>query len=166
VNLSIPAVPSMSPAASSIGPAALGQMVAAIAARPWQWRGIVQFDPEQRWYRRLRLERDYEVWLLSWLPGQDTGFHDHGGASGAFAVARGTLRERTVAPLRSLPRERTVGEGRARSFGPEHVHDVGNASGGPAVSVHAYSPPLTAMRSYQLTESGLARIGTKGEQGW
>jgi predicted metal-dependent enzyme (double-stranded beta helix superfamily) len=158
VNLTLPTV-------SSLSPAALGQMVAAIAARPWQWRGTVQFDPERRWYRRLQLERDYEVWLLSWLPGQDTGFHDHGGASGAFAVARGTLRERTVPTLRR-PRDRMLPEGSARSFGPEHVHDVSNVSGGPAVSVHAYSPPLTAMRSYQLTESGLVRIGIEAEQGW
>jgi predicted metal-dependent enzyme (double-stranded beta helix superfamily) len=159
MNLTIPAVSSMSPAA-------LRQMVAAIAAEPWQWRGIVQFDPERRWYRRLLLEPDYEVWLLSWLPGQDTGFHDHGGASGAFAVALGSLRERTVAAPRGLSRHRVLPEGGARSFGPQHVHDVGNVSCEPAVSVHAYSPPLTEMRSYELTESGLARVGTKAEQGW
>jgi hypothetical protein len=28
---------------------------------------------------------------LSWLPGQATGFHDHGGSAGAFAVVWGTL---------------------------------------------------------------------------
>jgi hypothetical protein len=162
VNLAIPTVSSV----SSVSPVALGQMVAAIAASPSQWRGIVQFDEGRRWYRRLELEQDYEVWLLSWLPGQETGFHDHGGAAGAFAVARGTLRERAVAAPRRLPRDRTLRAGRVRSFGPEHVHDVSNVSGEPAVSVHAYSPPLTAMRRYQLTESGLARVITSGEQGW
>ena len=36
-------------------------------------------------------------WLLSWLPGQGTGLHDHGGSAGAFAVVRGTLHERVGA---------------------------------------------------------------------
>src|SRR3712207_8332217 len=34
-----------------------------------------------------------QVWLLSWLPGQGTGLHDHGGSAGALAVVRGTLSE-------------------------------------------------------------------------
>jgi hypothetical protein len=31
------------------------------------------------------------------------------------------------------------------------VHDVLNTAAGPAISVHAYPPPLTAMRRYELT---------------
>ena len=65
----------------------LAQIVAAIAVRPSGWRDIVRFDASRRWYQRLELTDDHEVWLLSWLPGQSTGFHDHGGAAGAFAVA-------------------------------------------------------------------------------
>ena len=42
-----------------------------------------------------------------------------------------------------------------RSFGPRHVHDVRNsAAGSVAVSVHAYSPPLSAMTRYDLTPGG------------
>ena len=41
-------------------------------------------------------------------------------------------------------------------FGGQHLHDVSNASAAPAVSVHAYSPPLSAMRRYEMTDSGLA----------
>ena len=44
-----------------------------------------------------------------------------------------------------------------RAFGPHHVHDVRNSSAGSvAVSVHAYSPPLSAMTRYDLTPGGLA----------
>ena len=74
----------------------LGHLVGVIAARPASWRDIVRFDASRRWYHRLELTDDHEVWLLSWLPGQSTGFHDHGGAAGAFAVAQGELRERMV----------------------------------------------------------------------
>ena len=31
----------------------------------------------------------------------------------------------------------------------------------PAITVHAYSPPLTVMRRYELTESRLVRTATE-----
>jgi predicted metal-dependent enzyme (double-stranded beta helix superfamily) len=149
-----------------LGPARLGQIVGAVAAQSDGWSGLVRFDAGRRWFWRLELADDYEVWLLSWLPGQSTGFHDHGSAAGAFAVAQGRVRERTVTGSGQV-RHRTVSAGRVRSFGSRHVHDVVNAFAEPAVSVHAYSPPLTAMRRYELTASGLVHTGTgRAEQDW
>jgi predicted metal-dependent enzyme (double-stranded beta helix superfamily) len=157
----------------------LRQLVSTVAAQPDTWGELVRFGAGQRWYQRLELTEDHEVWLLSWLPGQGTGFHDHGLAAGAFAVVQGRVRERTVAaePGAARPRvlgdgtgllrQRTVVAGGIRSFGPQYVHDVANASAGPAVTVHAYSPPLTAMRRYKLTESGLVHTATeRAEQDW
>jgi predicted metal-dependent enzyme (double-stranded beta helix superfamily) len=145
----------------------LGRMVGAIAAQPASWRDIVRFDAGQRWYHRLDLTDEYEVWLLSWLPGQRTGFHDHGEAVGAFAVAQGRLGERTVPAMRPRARKRTFAAGDIRPFGAGHVHDMVNASAGPSVSVHAYSPPLTAMRRYKLTSAGLVYTSTEhAELNW
>ena len=145
----------------------LGRMVGAIAAQPAGWRDIVRFDAGQRWYHRLDLTDEYEVWLLSWLPGQHTGFHDHGEAVGAFAVARGRLSERTVPAVRPRVRRRTFVAGHIRPFGAGHLHDMVNACAGPAVSVHAYSPPLTAMRRYELTAAGLIHTSTEhAELNW
>ena len=57
--------------------------------------------------------------------------------------------------------------GRIRPFGAGHVHDMVNASAAPAVSVHAYSPPLTAMRRYELTAAGLVHTSTEhAELNW
>ena len=149
-----------------LGPARLGRIVAAVAAKPEGWSGLVRFDAERRWFRRLELNDDSEVWLLSWRPGQNTGFHDHGSAVGAFAVAQGLVRERTVAGSGQV-RRRTVSSARVRTFGSRHVHDVVNAFANPAVTVHAYSPPLTAMRRYELTGSGLVHTATEhAEQDW
>jgi Cysteine dioxygenase type I len=153
-------------AAAPLSPGLLGRMVGALAADPDSWRGPVCFDAGQRWFRRLELADDYEIWLLSWLPGQSTGFHDHGRAAGAFAVAQGAVTERAVAGSRRV-RRRTFAAGRVRSFGSRYVHDVVNDSGGPAVTVHAYSPPLTAMRRYELTTSGLVHVSTeRAERDW
>ena len=100
------------------------------------------------------------MWLLSWLPGQATGFHDHGDAAGAFALALGSLQERTAAVGRTGVRSRVLSAPSVRTFGSAHLHDVRNVSAGPAVSVHAYSPPLSAMRRYRMSPAGLVHAGT------
>ena len=153
-----------------VSPARLGQIVRGIAAQPGRWRPVVRFCAGERWYARLSLADPaaaFEVWLLSWLPGQQTGFHDHGDAVGAFAIADGELQESTARPGRSQVRSRVLGAGTARSFGAAYVHDVSNISAAPAVSVHAYSPPLAAMRRYELTSAGLTMTGIEtSQQSW
>jgi predicted metal-dependent enzyme (double-stranded beta helix superfamily) len=162
-------IPPAAPAAVSgkLAPAALGRLVTATAAAEQLWRPLVRFTPGQRWFHRLALTTDYEIWLLSWLPGQHTGFHDHGDASGAFTVASGELRETLAAPGSSRVRRRTAAQGSVTRFGGQHLHDVGNVTPAPVISVHAYSPPLSAMRRYQMTNSGLALLRTdRAELDW
>jgi predicted metal-dependent enzyme (double-stranded beta helix superfamily) len=152
---------------AALSPARLGQIVSEIVAAEHSWRPIVDFSTERRWYRRLVLADDHEIWLLSWLPGQHTGFHDHGEARGAFAVAQGELRETLAQPGKNRVRNRCASTGSVTAFGSRHLHDVSNAATAPAVSVHAYSPPLTAMRRYEMTASGLALVGTeRAELDW
>jgi predicted metal-dependent enzyme (double-stranded beta helix superfamily) len=166
VGQSRPARERLTPA--RLSQARLSQIVGALAARPGGWGEVVRFEAGRRWYQRLELTDDHEVWLLSWLPGQSTGFHDHGHAAGAFAVAEGQVRERTVAAGHRQPvRNLTVARGSVRAFGPHYAHDVVNVFAEPAVTVHAYSPPLTAMRRFELTEAGLVQTGTeRAEQDW
>jgi hypothetical protein len=138
----------------------LGEIVAGAAGRPDRWHDLVRYDPARRWYRRIELTSEYEVWLLSWQPGQGTGFHDHGGSAGAFAVAAGELQEQTVRGRNGV-NVHMVGTGGVRSFGARFVHQVVNNSAAPAVSVHAYSPPLPLMRRYELTVNGLRYVSTE-----
>ena len=146
-------------------------MVRRLAANPADWLTRVRLNPAGRWYERIHLDDSHEVWVISWLPGQATGFHDHGGSAGAFAVVWGTLMERRVAgavmtgPLLAKP----VGAGGLRSFGPRYIHDVRNAAAAAvavAVSVHAYSPPMPQMTRYDLTPEGLVKLGSEGAAGW
>src|SRR5215471_21552382 len=95
----------------------LRQLVQDLAAREQEWLSLVRYDLNRRWYQRLICDDDHEVWLLSWLPGQRTGFHDHGASAGAFTVAHGALRERT-APGGRPGAAVTVALGEVRSFGP------------------------------------------------
>ena len=57
------------------------------------WQGLVDFDPISRYYARLHADADHEAWLLTWLPGQGTPWHDHGGSAGSFVVLQGVLTE-------------------------------------------------------------------------
>lgn len=109
------------------------------------WVDKVRLRAEERWYERLVLAQDYDIWVISWLPGQSTGFHDHGASSGALVVATGILEEH-----RPGERTRVLLPGNPRSFGPHYAHDVRNASLAPAISIHAYSPPLSDMKEYEL----------------
>jgi len=146
--------------------ARLRQVVTDLAVCDRQWRDLVLYTEHPRWYRRLAGADDYEVWLLSWLPGQGTGFHDHGGSSGAFTVAQGALQEWTAPGGRPNPVAATMAQGAVRSFGPWYVHHVINASAQPAVSVHAYSPPLESMRRFEFSPDGQVHVTTETAGGW
>jgi quercetin dioxygenase-like cupin family protein len=110
-----------------------------IAAARCQWEHLVQYDATSRWYHRLRTGPGYEVWLLSWVPGQGSGLHDHGPSSGVLTVLEGTLTERTERGTHALD------AGAQRVFAPGYVHEVVNDALQPAVSLHVYYPGLTAM---------------------
>lgn len=110
---------------------------------------LAEYVPEQRWWARLALTEGVELWLLTWLPGQQTSPHDHGGAAGSFTVLSGELTEQyryPGGPVRDL--KHTLGN--AIGFGAGRAHQLGNASTAtePSASVHAYSPPLTPTREY------------------
>ena len=76
------------------------------AEDPSAWPFAPRFDPRQRWYDRLDTADDHEVWLLTWLPGQGTDLHDHGGSAGAFVVVSGVLTEDTVQRRPAAPAPR------------------------------------------------------------
>jgi quercetin dioxygenase-like cupin family protein len=117
-----------------------------LAADRAGWEPLVRYDPTTRWYARLRTGPGYEVLLLSWLPGQSSGLHDHGSSTGVLTVLAGTLRERALTAHGETTRALTAGAQRA--FAAGYVHQVVNDSLEPAVSLHVYFPGLTEMTPY------------------
>lgn len=103
---------------------------------------------EPRWHRRIYRDPSVDVWLISWLPTQGTTLHDHGGSRGGFTVVSGELTESVYRSGRV--EDVCVCAGSSVGFDAHRVHDVRNVSGGPALSVHAYSPPLTSMTYYDV----------------
>ena len=108
-------------------PRELADLTATVAAELTAGlRDILRFDEDGRWWARLALTDGVELWLLSWLPGQHTKPHDHGGASGSFTVLQGELGEEYRYPGGPIRRRTHVaGEGhrlrrRARAPGDRH----------------------------------------------
>ncbi len=141
----------------------LVEVTAAAARDAQRWERLARFDEDERFALLLDRTGEHDLWLLTWLPGQGTGWHDHGGSTGAFTVARGSLRERRAVPGR---RCHTVAIGSAVSrIVPDPVlHDVRNVLTTPAISFHAYSPPLTTMTYFDddLTVRHVADVRIPG----
>ncbi len=153
--------PPASRSALDTAPLTVGELVAFTQFLAREVRAgahVVDFNPDQRWHRRLYRDGRVDVWLISWLPEQGTQLHDHGGSSGSFTVVEGRLSEAVLArggPAVGTLRERRHATGATVGFDGRHVHDVRNLDQRPAVSVHAYSPPLTSMTFYDLEEGNL-----------
>jgi hypothetical protein len=148
------------PAARSASPLFLdpGQLVeytrfvaAEVAAGRYPY---VRYDESERWHQRLYRDRRVDLWLISWLPSQGTQLHDHGGSAGAFTVLSGELNEAIHLPGAGRLIERPRRAGDSTGFGQRYVHDVRNLGDAPAVSVHAYSAPLTSMTFYDRDPAG------------
>jgi hypothetical protein len=126
----------------------------------------------KRWFTRIHGDEELDIWLISWVPGHSTELHDHGGSIGALTVLSGSLNEFRWDGRRL--RRRRLHAGDQAGFPLGWVHDVVWAPrpvAGPApvarpaakptvqptLSVHAYSPPLTAMSYYEVTERNTLR---------
>ncbi|MGW1197104.1 cysteine dioxygenase [Streptomyces sp. NPDC002536] len=131
------------PAAHPATVAEFAGLARTLAADRAAWAHLVRYDAVSRWYHRLRTGPGYEVWLLSWVPGQGSGLHDHGRSSGVLTVVQGELTEAGATASGTV--RRRLGAGAQRVFAPGYAHEVLNDSLEPAVSLHVYFPGLTEM---------------------
>ncbi len=134
-------------------PAELTQFVQELASRPERWAHLVEHDRAARTYSELMRDDDVAAWLICWMDEQDTGFHDHDVSAGAVAVVAGSVREDRLV-LGAAPSTRVVNAGGAFSFEASDIHRVMHAGAEPAVTLHAYSPPLWRMGTYEVQPEG------------
>ena len=105
-------------------------------------------------YHRELVERGpgFELWLLTWLPGQISPIHDHGGIVTVTTVLSGSLFEerfertdagRTVRP--SWSNTRVAGD--IDPIDPSEIHRVTPVV--PTVTLHLYAPGCAEGTIYQ-----------------
>jgi predicted metal-dependent enzyme (double-stranded beta helix superfamily) len=128
------------------------------------WRSHVRHDREARFYRQLYRDPNLDIWLICWIDGQRTGYHDHDRSSGAVSVCEGTLCEDWFRVEEDgWVRERTTvhDAGASFDFDAADIHGVRHPGGDavPATSIHVYSPALWRMGHYEAGPRGMRRSG-------
>ena len=144
-GLSLAALVGLRPGRPPLTPAALLEVARAYVSVTAPNQGL--FD--SRSYELLELTDDFEVWAIHWPVGGQLELHDHGGSSGAFWVAHGSLHESALARH-------------------GYIHDVVNLGPAPVTSVHAYSPPMPGMTFYRHGPEGFVakRTEYRDEPSW
>lgn len=100
---------------------------------------------------RVHAAPGYEVWLLSWLPGQITPIHDHGGAVTVTTVLSGAVLEERFERLAggqvrpSWTKLRATGD--IDPIAPTAIHRVRPV--GNAVTLHLYVPTCADGQIYE-----------------
>jgi predicted metal-dependent enzyme (double-stranded beta helix superfamily) len=136
--------------------AELRELVTELAAQPETWQPLVCHGTPERHFEQLWRDDHVDVWVITWTNGNDTGFHDHDVSSGAIAVVEGEIIEERLA-LGGPPRVLPHAAGETFDFDASHVHRMRQESDAPAVSIHAYSPPLWRMGTYTTAPDGTLR---------
>lgn len=139
----------------------LEEIVTDIGRSPSLWGHAVTFDRDRRSHRVLYKTRRLEIALFGWAAGQDTVFHDHGGASGAAFICSGLLVEETIEAADGRVVAQHTHTRRAEtafSFGPEYIHRVSHDPDyGVALSIHAYTPAVSNPVDYEVLRDGTLR---------
>lgn len=132
----------------------LEHFTAQLVANPERWAHVVRHADDARVYEQIWDDDEVNAWVICWSEDQDTGFHDHDDSAAGIAVVSGRVREDRLT-LGGAPRSRELGAGATFTVPPVAIHRVLHAGDQPAVTIHAYSPPLRRTGAY--------RVGPEGE---
>ena len=143
---------------------AMSELASRIVLEEWLWRTYARHDKDTRFYRQLYRDPNLDIWLICWVDGQRTGYHDHDRSSGAVCVCEGTLYEDWFrVDEDGWVRERTTvhDAGGRFEFDASDIHGVRHPGpdSAPATSIHVYSPALWRMGHYEPGPRGMRRTG-------
>jgi mannose-6-phosphate isomerase-like protein (cupin superfamily) len=122
------------------------------AGRPERWSPLVRHDPGERTYALVHRDDRMEVYVVCWMAGHDTGFHDHDDSAAVIAVLEGAITEERLALGRTV--DVLLEAGDSVTIAREAIHRVRHAGPAPAVTLHAYSPPLSRVGTYEVAGDG------------
>jgi quercetin dioxygenase-like cupin family protein len=137
-------------------PVAAAELALELARDTDKWADLVRHDPDQRTFAPLDAGPNAGAWLICWMPGHDTGFHDHDHSSGAVTVVTGQVREERIAANWQVTGT-TYEAGEVFSFVSGDIHRMLHVGDEPAVSIHVYSPKLHIMGAYAFGKGGMQR---------
>jgi len=152
------------PADTDLDRPTMSGLVGELAAEERFWRSLVRHEREARYYQQLYRDPNLDVWLICWIDGQSTGYHDHDRSSGAVCVCEGALHEDwfRIEDDGWVREHTTVHDAGGRfDFDAADIHGVRHpsADAAPATSIHVYSPALWRMGHYEPGPRGMRRVG-------
>lgn len=128
-----------------------------------KWEELVRHSPDARIFEQVWDDAEVNAWLICWTEQQDTGWHDHDNSAAAICVLEGQIREERLR-MAAAPASRVLRAGATFYVPASAIHRVLHAGSGPAVTLHAYSPPLTRTGAYRLRADGeLQRVSQSYE---
>ena len=149
------AVAALVPAGDGAIPTAeLAALSTAVAAREELWRPLITANSSRRAYRLLYEDDRVDVWVIMWMPGQGTGYHDHAISGVGLVGVEGKVIERQLM-LPSGSSDVEVSAGVTREGPAGYIHSVAHVEGTPAITIHSYSPPLMEVGQYRVDEQGV-----------
>ena len=131
----------------------LGRLAADLGGAPHLWRHLVKHSPDARVHEQIWDDEHANAWVICWSEDQDTGFHDHDESDAAILVIEGEVREERLR-WGSPPAVNVMGPGTRFFVPPTAIHRVLHAGTVPAVTIHAYSPPLRRTGAYRIGPGG------------
>ncbi|HET9288029.1 MAG TPA: cysteine dioxygenase family protein [Gaiella sp.] len=139
-----------------LSPVELEQLAVEIVECREIWEPLVHVDRDRRRYELIYEDEHLDAWVLSWMPGQGTGFHDHYISGVGLCCAAGGVREDLLV-YGGSDIELHLRPGDSRQGGPGYIHRVRHELGEPAVTIHVYSPRLDWVGQYRLGDNGIVR---------
>jgi quercetin dioxygenase-like cupin family protein len=124
-----------------------------LAAQPALWRGNAVREGTRRAYQTIWSDELVNAWVICWPADSDTGFHDHDVSAAGIVVVEGALLEERLT-LGGPPLARRYNAGASFHLPACAIHRVRHGGGSPALTIHAYSPPLRRQGVYSVAADG------------
>ena len=124
-----------------------------LAADQERWTHLIRHAGDARVYEKIWDDEEANAWVICWSEDQDTGFHDHDDSEAAIVVIDGHVREERLR-IGLAPDARVAGPGDTLLVPATAIHRVLHAGCGPAITIHAYSPPLRITGAYRVGVDG------------
>ena len=124
-----------------------------LAASRERWLEPESSAAGERSYELIWDDTHVNAWAIRWSADADTGFHDHDGSAAGIVVIQGVVVEERLS-LHGPPIARRFGAGESFRMPASRIHRVRHGGGAPALTVHAYSPPLSIQGVYRVGDQG------------
>ena len=143
----------LAPPTEMLDAAELVRFAAALADSPERWRGLVRDGGDARVYETIWSDEHVNAWVIRWSAHSDTGFHDHDISASGIVVIEGAVVEERLA-LSGPAVARRFSAGQSFHLSASAIHRVRHDAAAPALTIHAYSPPLRRQGVYRTGPDG------------